>query len=61
MKWLTLALCIGLTFQSASAADLTPLNEMDVFHLEFAADPQISPDGERIVYVQRFADINKTL
>jgi len=57
VKWITLALCIGLGIQSATAADLKPLNEMDVFQLEFAADPQISPNGESIVYVRRFADI----
>jgi len=30
---------------------------IDVFSLEYASDPQISPDGERIVYVRRSADI----
>jgi acylaminoacyl-peptidase len=30
---------------------------MDVFQLENASDPQISPDGKRIVYVRNFADI----
>ena len=29
----------------------------DIFHLEFAADPQISPDGESVVYVRQYADI----
>lgn len=29
----------------------------DVFQLELARDPQISPDGKRIVYVRAFADI----
>ncbi len=29
----------------------------DVFQLEFAADPQISPDGEHIVYARTFMDI----
>jgi acylaminoacyl-peptidase len=29
----------------------------DVFGLEFAADPQIAPDGRRIVYVRNFMDI----
>ena len=32
---------------------------MDVFRLEFAADPQISPDGKRVVYVRIFMDIKK--
>ena len=29
----------------------------DIFNLQFASDPQISPDGKRIVYVRAFADI----
>ena len=33
------------------------LSAMDVFQLEFAATPQISPDGGRIVYVRQRADI----
>ncbi len=31
----------------------------DVFQLEFAADPQISPDGKTIVYARRGFDIQK--
>jgi acylaminoacyl-peptidase len=31
----------------------------DVFALEFASDPQISPDGKRVVYVRHFMDIMK--
>src|SRR5579871_4572812 len=33
------------------------LTAMDVFNLQFAADPQISPDGKRIVYVRQFSDV----
>src|SRR5437868_1309012 len=29
----------------------------DVFNLQLATDPQISPDGKRIVYVRQFCDI----
>lgn len=32
---------------------------MDVFRLEYASDPQISPDGQRVVYVRNFMDIKK--
>ena len=32
---------------------------MDVFGLEYACDPQISPDGKQIVYVRNFMDIMK--
>ncbi|MFQ5724300.1 MAG: prolyl oligopeptidase family serine peptidase [Terriglobia bacterium] len=30
---------------------------MDIFNLEYAADPQFSPDGQRIVYVRTFMDL----
>jgi acylaminoacyl-peptidase len=30
---------------------------MDVFDLEWAEDPQIAPDGTRVVYVRRFMDV----
>lgn len=33
------------------------LTAMDVFSLQYAGDPQISPDGKRIVYVRQFSDI----
>lgn len=32
---------------------------LDVFDLEYATDPQISPDGEKVVYVRNFFDIMK--
>ena len=33
------------------------LTAADVFNFEWAADPQISPDGKRIIYVRQFSDI----
>src|SRR5215471_2738035 len=33
------------------------LQPMDIFNIQSVADPQISPDGKKIVYVRRFADI----
>ena len=41
------------------AAQSTPnkLTIQDVFNVETVSDPQISPDGKRIVYVRQFADI----
>jgi acylaminoacyl-peptidase len=33
------------------------LKAEDIFNLQTASDPQISPDGQRIVYVRGFADI----
>src|SRR5579864_2548964 len=32
------------------------LTAMDEFQLQIGSDPQISPDGKKIVYVRRFAD-----
>ncbi len=32
------------------------LTVMDEFQLQLPTDPQISPDGKKIVYVRRFAD-----
>jgi len=34
-----------------------PLGILDVFNLQLATNPQISPDGKRIVYVRQFSDI----
>jgi dipeptidyl aminopeptidase/acylaminoacyl peptidase len=36
-----------------------PLKLMDVFELEYADDPQVAPDGKRIVYVRTFMDVQK--
>jgi len=41
---------------SASADDYRRFEPMDVFALEWAADPQVSPDGTRIVYVRTAYD-----
>jgi len=40
--------------QQSGAARLT-VN--DVFNIEFATDPQISPDGRKIIYVRQFSEI----
>jgi acylaminoacyl-peptidase len=33
------------------------LRVMDLFNIQYARDPQISPDGKRVVYVRTFADV----
>ena len=43
--------------QTAAGAGSARFEPMDVFQLEFAVDPQISPDGERVVYVRTSMDI----
>ncbi len=41
----------------AAASESGELKNLDVFDLEVASDPQISPDGEQIVYERRSYDI----
>ena len=40
-------------------SDSDKLQLMDIFSLEYASDPQISPDGEEVVYVRNFMDVMK--
>jgi dipeptidyl aminopeptidase/acylaminoacyl peptidase len=57
MKTSLALVIVGLTSALSSAAAPTRLSLTDVFQLETALDPQISPDGKRIVYTRSFADI----
>jgi dipeptidyl aminopeptidase/acylaminoacyl peptidase len=55
-----LAISLALVFMLATAAAQERSNRLapsDAFNLEFATDPQISPDGKKIIYVRQFADI----
>jgi acylaminoacyl-peptidase len=42
---------------ATAAPSAKPLQPMDLFDLETASDPQISPEGKHVVYVRRFADV----
>ncbi|MBW3563143.1 MAG: S9 family peptidase [Acidobacteria bacterium] len=43
---------------AAAGADAPrPLEPMDMFELEWASDPRLSPDGQSIVYVRNFMDV----
>jgi len=42
---------------NALADDPRPFERMDVFELEWVSDPQISPDGRRVVYVRNGMDV----
>ncbi len=42
---------------SASSQTTPGLQLTDVFDLEYASDPQISPDGDRLVFARNFMDI----
>jgi dipeptidyl aminopeptidase/acylaminoacyl peptidase len=43
--------------RGAPAADKPVLKPIDVFDLQWAAEPEISPDGQRIAYVRMRMDI----
>lgn len=47
----------GLPTLIAGEDPRAPLALEDIFELEYASDPRISPDGERIVYVRNFMDV----
>jgi dipeptidyl aminopeptidase/acylaminoacyl peptidase len=56
------AALVGATFAFAASPTLRAqeashkLSVMDEFQIQLPTDPQISPDGKKIVYVRRFAD-----
>lgn len=51
-------LLVAFSFQSLnSQTKKIPLQPLDVFNLEWASDPQISPDGSQIVYRRNGFDI----
>ncbi|MCH8286945.1 PD40 domain-containing protein, partial [candidate division KSB1 bacterium] len=57
--WCFFVAAVFLTGKTGYAqhSDLSRFNPEDVFQLEYASDPQISPDGSKIVYVRNFFDI----
>jgi hypothetical protein len=55
---LTSIIVSGLLLASSSfAADSNDFLSKDVFELEYASDPQVSPNGKRVAYVRRSNDI----
>ncbi|MFT7364935.1 MAG: Tol biopolymer transport system component, partial [Algoriphagus sp.] len=57
LKLLLVAIC-AIVFQSqVSAQQKTNLQPLDLFDLEYISDPQISPDGSKVVYVRNFKDV----
>ena len=57
MRRLSLPSLLLALLVSPLAAQTDRLTEMNVFDLEYASDPRISPDGEWVVYVRQFADV----
>lgn len=53
--FVVLLLC-SFGFAEAQEGPDEPFSRMDVFDLQWVEDPQISPDGERVVYVRRSMD-----
>lgn len=51
------ALPTGAAAAAQEGPAKTPFEPMDVFQIEFPADPQISPDGSRVVYVRTSMDL----
>ena len=51
---LTLATLIS---SAAALAEHPPFSAEDVFRLNYASDPQVSPAGDFVVYVHNFMDI----
>lgn len=54
-----LCACLFLTLQLSAQIQKTPLQYIDVFELEYASNPQISPDGKMVVYQRMGFDIMK--
>ncbi len=54
-----LTAAVGASADGAAtpAADPGTFHSADVFDLEFAADPQVSPDGKQVVYLRTAMDI----
>ncbi|HUK90910.1 MAG TPA: S9 family peptidase, partial [Blastocatellia bacterium] len=52
-----LILCCAFNSARAQQPSTNRLRPMDLFNLQSVSDPQISPDGRKIVYVRRFGDI----
>ena len=58
MRNITAALLLTAAFSLvAEESDNSKFLNTDVFELEIAADPQISPDGSQVAYVRRSMDI----
>ncbi|HEY9116375.1 MAG TPA: S9 family peptidase [Roseivirga sp.] len=50
-------LCLALIVFNGHAQVSNKLEMLDIFNLEYVSDPQISPDGSKVIYVRNFKDI----
>ncbi|MGB5393109.1 MAG: DPP IV N-terminal domain-containing protein, partial [Lutimonas sp.] len=56
-KCLTSLFLIVLISLTATCQTKTNLELLDIFNMEYVSDPQISPDGSKVVYVRNFKDV----
>ncbi len=56
MKFLSLLLLL-VALPISAQTEKTPFQPMDVFELEWASDPQISPNGQQVVYRRSGYDV----
>ena len=54
---LTVSLLVSACLPAFGQDKPDRLNASDLFHIQLAGDPQISPDGRQVVYVRAFTDI----
>jgi acylaminoacyl-peptidase len=57
VKFLQVAICAILFQSQVIAQQKTKLQPLDLFDLEYVSDPQISPDGTKVIYTRNFKDI----
>ncbi|MEM1324450.1 MAG: S9 family peptidase [Bacteroidota bacterium] len=57
MHHLTFSFLLLFTITLSAQTEHPPLQELDVFALEYVSDPQISPDGKEVVYRRMGFDI----
>jgi dipeptidyl aminopeptidase/acylaminoacyl peptidase len=58
MKYVNLLLfLLSTSLLAAQGQVVSNLEPIDIFDLEYVSDPQISPDGSKIIYVRNFKDI----
>ncbi len=53
-KTISIALFLAFFIHAFTQQQANVLEPIDVFDLEFASDPQIAPDGSKVVYVPQF-------
>ncbi len=57
LKYLLLLICLFVGSYTLSSQNKPAFSSLDVFELEWVEKPQISPDGQMVVYVRRGMDI----